>query len=522
MTSVYAPLRTDVRRVKRGLWPMCAEPGPDFRWGVLLRRSKYSRQVGPNGEVFLFEESTDRQELEVVWHIRQHNMGVIVEVYKDIASAWKPGAPRPRFDHALVDLAAGKVDGIAVLNIDRLTRRKDQVRPVLNALEEMGGRLFSLEDELDTADDNPDSNTELRLHELVARAEREARRTSERMRFMARHRARKGLHQNGSRRPYGHTADWSALVPREAELLNEAACRVDAGEAVYTIARDFTKREIPTATGKTTWQHDVLRQMLLSPRMVGKREYDDAIIDLPDVPPILPEHLWQRVRDKLTPRQRPGRRENRELSNIVLCGICKLPIIGDTDDGARTYVCKKRPAEPGACGGVVIRATYAEAKVDSEIVAFLNDRPRVEALLERYRLDSPAQAAIDARFAELQDAKLALEEAAFNPPPGHKRLERDRYWTLRTQIEAEQEQLQRRRIVSREAEPLRRALKETWTEEAWRAKPLEYRRAILRIVCARIEVDRDERHGGALKGQYGGTPNVERVKVVFADEEGDA
>jgi DNA invertase Pin-like site-specific DNA recombinase len=496
---------------------MAAEPGPSFRWGVLLRRSKYNRQMGANGEVILFEESTDRQELEVVWHIREYKMGVIVEVYKDIASGWKPGAPRPRFKHALVDLAAGKIDGIAVLNIDRLTRRKDQVRPVLNALEEMGGRLFSLEDELDTADDNPDSNTELRLHELVARAEREARRTSERMRLMARHRARKGLHQNGSRRPFGHTSDWRSLVPHEAELLNEAAKRVAAGEAVFTIAREFTERGIPTATGRMTWQHDVLRQMLPSARMVGKREYDDAVIDLPDVPAILPEQLWQQVRDKLTPRQRAGRRENRQLSNIILCGACGLPMVGDTDDGAKTYVCKKRPAEPGACGGVVVRAAFAEAKVDREVVAFLNDRPRVEALLERYRLDDPATAATDARFAELQDAKLALEEAAFNPPAGMKRLPRERYWTLRTQIEAEQEQLQRRRVVSREAEPLRAAVRETWTEEAWQARPLEYRRAILRVACARIEVARDENQGGAKKGQLGGTHNPERVRVTFAD-----
>jgi DNA invertase Pin-like site-specific DNA recombinase len=495
---------------------MAAEPGPDFRWGVLLRRSKFSRKVGANGEVILFEESTDRQELEVVWYIREHNMGVVVEVYKDIASAWKPGAQRPRFKHALVDLAAGTIDGIAVLNIDRLTRRKDQVRPVLNALEEMGGRLFSLEDELDTADDNPDSNTELRLHELVARAEREARRTSERMRLMARHRARKGLHQNGSRRPYGHTVDWHSLVPHEAELLNEAAMRLAAGEAVFTVARDFTNREIPTAMGKTTWQHDVLRQILLSARMVGKREYEDALIELPDVPAILPEELWQRVRDKLAPKRRPGRRENRELSNIALCGNCGLPMIGDTDEGVRTYHCKKRPAEPGACGGVVVRAAYVETKVDREVVSFLKDRPRVEALLSHYRINGPEQAAIDARMAELQESKLELEEARFNPPPGHKRLEGDRYWTLRAQIEAEQEQLQRRRVVSRGAEPLRAALRETWTEEAWQAKPLEYRRAILRIVCERIEVARKIGHGGAEKGNLGAVHNPDRIKVKLA------
>lgn len=495
---------------------MVAEPGPDFRWGVLLRRSKYTRKVGPNGEVILFEESTDRQELEVVWHIRNHNMGVIVEVYRDIASAWKPGAQRPRFKHALVDIAAGKIDGIAVLNIDRLTRRRDQVRPVLNALEAMGGRLFSLEDELDTADDSPDANTELRLHELVVRAEREARRTSERMRLTARHRARKGLHQNGSRRPYGHTVDWRSLVPHEAELLNEAAKRVAAGEAVFTIARDFTNRQIPTATGKTTWQHDVLRQMLLSARMVGKREYDDALIDLADVPAILPEHLWQRVRDKLTPKRRPGRRENRELSNIALCGSCGLPMIGDTDEGVRTYHCKKRPAEPGACGGVVVRASHVEAKVAREVIAFLNDAARAEALLSRHRLNGPEQAAIDARFAELQAAKTDLEDDYYRPPPGRKRLESDRYWSLREQIEAEQEQLQRRRVVDREAEPLRAALRETWTEEVWQAKPIEYRRAILHIVCERIEVQPKIGHGGAEKGHRGATHNPERIKVKLA------
>jgi site-specific DNA recombinase len=390
--------------------------------------------------------------------------------------------------------------------------------PVLNALEEMGGRLFSLEDELDTADDDPDSNTELRLHELVARAEREARRTSERMRLMARHRARKGLHQPGSRRPFGHTADWRFLVPHEVELLNEAACRVAAGEAIFTIARDFTAREIPTATGRTRWQHDVLRQMLLSPRMLGKRQYDDEVIDLPDVPAILPEHLWQQVRDRLTPRLRAGRRENRQLSNVAQCGVCGLTLIGDNDRGTPTYVCKKRPAQPGACGGIVVRAAFVEAKVDREVVAFLNNRPRVEGLLERYRLDDPATAAIDARFAELQDNKLALEEAAFRPPPGMKPLARDRFWTLRTAIEQEQEQLQRRRVVSREAEPLRAALRVAWTEEAWRAKPLEYRRAILHIVCERIEVARDVQHGAAKKGQLGGTHNPERVSITFSDE----
>jgi DNA invertase Pin-like site-specific DNA recombinase len=488
---------------------MAAEPGPDFRWGVVLRKSRLKE----DGSVASF----DAHEMELVRHIKTNNMGVVTQVYKDVASGWKPGAPRPRFKHALVDLASGTIDGIAVLAVDRLTRRRDQVRPILNALEEMGGRLFALWDELDTADDDPESNTELRLHELVARAEREASRTSQRYKLAAKHRARKGLHQPGSRRPFGHTVDWRSLVPHEAELLNEAALRVVGDQAVYAITRDWTARRIPTATGNTQWQHDVLRQMLLSARMVGKREYDGALIDLPDVPAILPEHLWRQVCEKLAPkRQRVGRRESRQLSNIALCGICGLPLTGDTDDGAFTYVCKKRPAEPGACGGISARAGLVDVRVDEEVVAFLNDRPRVEALLRQHRLEGPEMDAIDARYAELEENKMALEEAAFNPPAGVKRLPRERYWELRTQIEREQERLQRRRVVNREAEPLKAALKQTWTVESWRAKPLEWRRAILRLVTERIEVARDLGRGGAKKGQYGGTFDPERVRVKFA------
>ena len=87
---------------------------------------------------------------------------------------------------------------------------------------------------------------------------------------------------------------------------------------------------------------------------------------------------------------------------------------------------------------------------------------------------------------------------------------------LRQEIEAEQEQLQRRRVVNREAEPLRAALKQTWTEEAWQAKPLEYQRAILRIACECIEVTPKIGHGGAEKGQHGAVHNPDRIKVKMA------
>jgi hypothetical protein len=521
MTSVYAARRTDFR-IPRGLWPLVAEPGPTFRWGAVLRASKPRRVVLPDGTVKFIEESTDRQDLELLAYIRDNNEGVVVNSYKDVASAYLPGAKRPRYQSALADLEAGYIDGICCLAVDRLTRRRGDVRRILNAMEEMGGRLLFPWDELDTASDDPD--TEQRLHELAARAEREAERTSRRYKLAAKYRARQGLPQRSSSaksphmRPMGHTYDWSALVPAEAELLNEAAEQIDLGKALYTICAEWTAKGIPTPRGKTIWRSANLRYTLLSPRMVGKCPHDGALKDMDDVPAILPEDLWLRVCEKLAPRQqKAGRREARQCSNIALCGICGLALIGGSDDGKLTYECRKRPAEPGACGGIKARSAYVDAQVDERVVRFLNERRRGEALLERHKKGGLEMAAIDARFAELEANRLNLEEDRYNPPSGMKPLPADDYWTRRGRIEAEQEQLQRRRVVSREAEPLRKALKQSWTLDEWQAKPVEFRRAIIKLVTARVEVTKPARYG-AKKGEHGAKFDPKRVVVTFADE----
>jgi site-specific DNA recombinase len=493
---------------------MAAEPGPEFRWGALLRASKPKRILLPDGTVKVIEESTDRQDLELIHHIKDNNMGVIVDSYKDVASAWRPGAKRPRYKHALVDLAAGYIDGIACLAVDRLTRRRDQVRPILNAMEEMGGRLFFLWDELDTASDDPD--TELRLHELVSRAEREAERTSRRYKLVAKYRAQKGLHHGCGNRAYGHSKDFRSLVNEEAERLRQAATAADEGKSLWAITQEWTAQGVPTVMGKGRWHHKNLTQMLTSPRMIGKREHEGALIEIEYMPAILDEELWRRLRVKLAPNpSKRGRGESRELTNIALCGVCNLPLISGSDRAGPMYLCKKRPSQPGACGGVFILVRNLDAKVNSEVVAFLNDKQRANALLDTHKLDTPEMAVIDARFAELQDDKRALEDARFRPPLGMKRLEEERYYELLAEIDREQEQLQRRRYVNRDAHPLREALGQEWTIEEWEARPLEWRRAVIGLVVERIEVMPTIQRGAA-KGHLGAVHNPDRIKVKLA------
>jgi hypothetical protein len=257
--------------------------------------------------------------------------------------------------------------------------------------------------------------------------------------------------------------------------------------------------------------------MLTSPRMVGKREFQGALIDIEYMPSILPEDLWRRVRGKLLDNPRhTGRGESRELTNIALCGICGLPLTSSSDKAGPVYVCRRRPSQPGACNGIVILVSKLDSRVNEEIVAFLNDKPRALALLDTHRLATPEVAAIDARYAELENNKLALERAAFNPPRGITRLDTERYWELKTEIEREQEHLERRRLVNRDAQPLREALSQEWTVQEWEEMLLEWRRAVIKLVVERIEVTKKIGHGGAEKGHLGAVHNPDRIKVKLA------
>src|SRR6266508_5808143 len=319
-----------------GLWPMARDPGPDFRWGVLSRRSAFNRVTNGDGEIVLFEESTRRQELAVVHHIKSHNMGMIAATYTDIASAYDERAKRPDYENALADLQAGRIDGIAVWKVDRLVRRVTQYRTVLDVLEQSGGRLFTLVEGIDTADPKRTFVNGLILDLLVRLAEMESENTGVRVALAHEDRARKGLIHHSRLRPFGHTGDWFGLVLPEVKLLHEAAERLDAGEAAFSIAADWTAREIPTTAGRTRWHSDVLRRILLSPRMVGKREYGGTLLDLEGVPPIFDEETWQRVRDALAKRRNHAARVVVHLlSNIALCGNCDRTVLTNTPGRGR-------------------------------------------------------------------------------------------------------------------------------------------------------------------------------------------
>jgi site-specific DNA recombinase len=461
---------------------MAAEPGPDFRWGMVLRRSRLNRD-GTEG-------STARQERAIMEYLRAHNRGRVVAVYTDIASAYSEKDKREDFNNALIDVKAGRVDGLIGWKVDRLLRRRSQARKLLTLMEECGSRLATVVEGIDTADPAKKPLTEIVLAIYAGSAEDESESTGERIRLMHLDRARKGLVQPSSVRPFGHTEDWFGLVPEEVKILHEVGVRLLQGEASFSIAADLTKRRILTTRGKTNWNSNVLRRMLLSPRMVGKREYGGQLYDLEGVPPIFDMETWEKVCAVLAKRTaRSGPVEVHLASGIALCEVCGRTVATNTPGRGMqfTYVCRPRFEGDEACRKISVVGPLTDARIEEEVIAFLADKDRVKALL-RQHASGPEPDAIHQRINELSESLLALAQA-LNPPPGVPRMPLPDYYEQAAIIEKERQELHRRLAVTREASLLTEVLDMEDVAKEWTQRPLAWKRSILKLVTKGIVIE---------------------------------
>jgi site-specific DNA recombinase len=485
---------------------MASEPGPNFRWGVLTRRSKYNED-GTEG-------STRRQELAVCEHIKTNNLGKVVATYSDIASAYNEKAKRPEFENALADLKAGRIDGIAVWKIDRLVRRVSQYRRVFDILESSGGRLLSMVEGIDTADPERKFVNGLILDLLVRLAEMESESTSERIVLMQQDLIRQGKRNGGGTRPFGHTLDWYAIMPEEAEAIRDAARRVLEGEGVYAIVQDWNANG-PRPVKAKLWTTQVLKGVLLSPRLVAKREgYDDGeLIDLEGVPPILDEETWERVCAVLGEVRPLAPKVRHLLSGLAHCGRCERPLRGGRGSSARgsraLYVCPPKSAGIGACGSLSVMADPVNEVIEAKVIDWLSERGNVEALLARYAQGSEAEAKA-LRIAALSDAMVDLGTAL-----KERNIQYADYARLYNEARDERTRLQRQLAVPREYDAMKEALTFEDAAEEWDARPLEWRRAIVKLCTSRIVVQPVGKTAGAQKGRSGFALDPERVQVAF-------
>jgi site-specific DNA recombinase len=315
---------------------------------------------------------------------------------------------RPGFQRLLGDVAAGKVDCIAVYRLDRLSRSIMDYLALLRLFEKHGVTFVSVTEQFNTT--TPVGRLVLNQLILFSQFEREV--ISERVRDKVQATRRRGA-WTGGRPILGYdvvdkrlavNADEAAQVRATFQLyLEHGTLRATVEELRR---RGWRNKTFRTRKGTTTAGSDFainsLHGLLVNPLYIGQvRAGDDLVAGVHEA--IVPHDLWAAVQERLRANANDNGVKTRNatgalLRGILRCGRCGSAMVHSFSTRGsqrhRYYVCTKLHTEGAdACPGSRVPAGKFETFVADQIRVIGTD----EALLAK------TAETIESRAAEQQD-----------------------------------------------------------------------------------------------------------------------
>ena len=313
---------------------------------------------------------------------------------------------RPEYERMLDDLRSGRIRGVLVWHLDRLTRHPRELEAFLDLCDEVDVELLGcVTGDVDLAD----HGGRLLARMLGGLARYESDHKSERIRRKHLEIAESGGVSGGGSRPYGYEDDKVTVRPAEAAVVAECAKRLLAGEPVRSIASDLNQRGIPAAKGGQ-WSPQSLRRMLASPRISGQREYHGEILAAAAWPGIISAEEGAKIRALLA---NPERRTNKAarrylLGGLLVCSHCGERLVArPRTGGKRRYACAKGVGFSG-CGKTYINADEVEQFVTEAVLHRVDSRD-LQRAMERRQQSAPHA---ERWWKEAEAAQEQLEELA--------------------------------------------------------------------------------------------------------------
>jgi site-specific DNA recombinase len=439
----------------------------------------------------------------------------VVDVYPDNDISAYSGKPRPQWERLLADIRAGRADAVICWHVDRLTRSPRELEDVIDLADQHGLALATVNGDIDLG--TPTGRMVARL--LGAAARHESEHKGERQRRQARQAAEAGKMTAGGHRPFGFAIEHKVISAsgqkvrrrvvgvrideHEAPIVRDCAARILSGESLISVATDLNARGVRTTTGGS-WRTSVLRSMLASARISGRREHTsndshdhepgrrrplcgEIVADATDWPAIITPADSDRLRALLSRPERrtsPGSGRRYLLSGILVCGRCGHPMVcrprsDSSDRNAARYLCRKDPGTPG-CGRIMIVQQPTDDHI-RELVLTALDSPE---LAQRLRRREGAPVDLHARIRADEDE---LEALAADHGAGD--INRAEWKAARTPIAARLDAARAELATSTQTTALEGFVgtpEEMRTR--WQAANLSQRRAVIQVVLDRVVV----------------------------------
>jgi site-specific DNA recombinase len=456
--------------------------------------------------------SLDDQEAEGRAYAAERGWSVVA-VYRESASGFKPGTPRPALDRMLADAASGDWQHLVVWRLNRLSRQEgaDSALAAVWNLRKLGVEVHSIKEPSsghDMADD---------LQRLIAsyQASAESRVKSEdtqrgKLRSIRQH----GVFHGGFP-PYGYRRAGTMPAPGNAKknivrydaeptaaaVVAELLRRYLAGESPHALAVDLNERgvEPPKSTGVSAnrharrggpvWQEATIRNLLRNPLLGGWASYRGARVKACscsgdcshdwtrslNLPALVDEQTWEAVQARVASRRgrvlggraTGGSSETFLLLGLLFCGECGERLACRKARQSNTvdrYVCAGRRRK--GCTMPTIRRTLLDEAIRQHFVSeyvvdteesVRRERERLmglrssEADLIRDELEQVRQELGEVRRLQRQ-AQLDYEAGELTAKP-YSRLDAE-YDQRITAAEAAQRRLEARRVAIEGAIPV--------------------------------------------------------------------
>lgn len=296
--------------------------------------------------------------------VERRGWELVGEYVDNYTSASKERGPGTDWARMLADIAAGKIDAVAGIDMDRLLRRVQDVLTLIAA----GVVIATIDGDLDTTT----ADGERQAIDRANAAQFEVRRKSERQRRANAFRVSKGRPVPG-RRLFGYEPD--GVTPRETEaaVVRRLFAGVIAGESIRGMAERLNVEGVPFGTGnrKTSrtgearvpvWRPGLVRQIVNNRRYAGeivhRGEWQASDVVVPIVDAAMAAEARAILADEAR-RTTPGPKRRYLLSGIATCGVCGAPLkrlSGGRREGRKPgYMCAASTAH------VWMRAEVVEA-----------------------------------------------------------------------------------------------------------------------------------------------------------------
>ncbi len=474
--------------------------------------------------------SLDEQEASGREYCREHGLTVGL-VHREVYSGYyyrerkKLEAMRQRYRD-------GKIQGVVIRTLDRLSRSQTHVAILMEEMEHYGVTLHSVKEVID---DTPMGKFARMVLAFVAEMERE--KILDRTLTGRVNAAKDGKVVSGVKALYGWKwvfndkgeRDYLVLDDDQTKALQRAAEEYANGDSLYQIVERFEAEHIPPPKGDK-WHLRTLRRILTDPRMTGQNikifnvknkraKQHLEPVELPNgtYPRILSDELYAKVLERASVNAALATRNSRNPERFLLragfvrCVYCGYVMTTQTTTNRKgteypAYLC---PNPHSDCNHYRVPAP----RLDDEVwntVAQLADHltlleQSIELAMQNHSLDADLKA-IEGALAEwkaqvenyegdLQNSKLrgdtrtGILNLLNNANAMVERLENDRAEIVVFQVDREKEREEYEKILA-----WCKKVKEDREELTYLTK-----RDFLRLLGATVFVERLEQRGAAVK-----------------------